>query len=335
MRELLSAHPNVYITHEPWFYIWNSLAPKEMSGDEFLDAYFHTFSFHWLRMRPSDIRKELASPLARSEVRLAFREIMRQKAAAAGRIRYGEKTPGHTDHLADIYRDFPDAKVIVMIRDPRSTVDSTQKMVWGSQVDLANCIAYEIGRKRVEPFTDRVMLVKLEDLLRDPEAKMRQVLDFVDEPWNTAVLDHATHNPWPGDMPPVPWLRSASEPLVGTEVRLPRMAPERIRLIETVCRASMKRYGYDAVKLDNPPSTLSTAARIASETPETLRYLWKVISLFKRLRDQTKWREYTVYVRMYKELNPRWWIDNKDLEVPLPPDWPEEPVFPQSRSHAS
>ncbi len=330
MRVLLSAHPNIYITHEPWFYIWNSLCPDDVSGDQFLRYYFQTFSFRWLKIARSEVLKNLPPTLPRKDVHWAFREIMRLKAEALGRNRYGEKTPGETDYLKDIYEDFPDARVIVMVRDPRSTVDSTRKMVWGSKSDLANAIVYERTRRKIDKFRDRVLIVKLETLRLDPEGEMRRVLEFVGEEWDPAVLDHAANNPAPDDMPPVPWLRTASEPLVSTEMRLPNMAPERLRLIETVCRTSMSRYGYEPLELENAPGFLDTMGRIASEIPATARYAWLVARLFQKLRDPRKWGELSVYIQMYTGLNPPWWEENKDFKVPGPPDLIEEPALPES-----
>ena len=329
MRELLSAHPNIYITHEPWFYIWNSLCPDDVSGDQFLRYYFETFSYRFLRLAPSRVLRALPSSLPRKDVHRAFQEIMRQKAADLGRDHYGEKTPGETDHLAEIYSDFPDARVIVMVRDPRSTVDSTKRMVWGSSSDLANAVVYERTRRKVDKFRDRVLLVKLEVLRRDPEAEMRRVLEFVGEEWNAAVLDHAANNPAPGDMPPVPWLRTASEPLVSTEMRLPNIAPERLSLIEFVCKTSMKRYGYEPVELKNAPGLASIMGRIASEIPETLRYVGRVIRMFNSMHDPQKWGSLK-YVKMYYGLNPIWWAENKDLVVPMAPDLIEEPALPEA-----
>ena len=321
--------------HEPWFYMWNSFCPAGMSGDEFLTHYFETFSFRWLRMRPKDIMDALPHPLPRSELRLAFAEMMRQKAEAAGRIRYGEKTPSDTDYLPAIYRDFPDAKVIIMIRDPRSTADSTRHMVWGSQVDLANAIAYEIGRRKADDFRNRVLFVKLENLRLNPESEMRRVLDFVDEPWDDAVLDHAKNNPWPGDMPPVPWLKTAEEPLIPTETHLPNMDPMRVRLIEIICRKSMKRFGYEKMKLQDPPSNAAVYAHMASELPEALRYVWTAMRIFTKLRKPEQWGKPSAYVRMFFGLNPQWWDDNVNLQIPLPPEWPEEKVYPPARSKVS
>jgi hypothetical protein len=158
---------------------------------------------------------------------------------------------------------------------------------------------------------------------------MRRVLDFVGEEWNAAVLDHAANNPAPGDMPPVPWLRNASEPLVSTEMRLPNMAPERIRLIELVCRTSMERYGYQPAALESAPGRAGTIARIASEVPETARYIWRVIRMFNNMHEARKWGSLP-YVKMYEGLNPPWWAENKDLALPKPPDLIEEPALPEA-----
>ena len=332
MRSLLSAHPNIYILHEPWFYTWNSLCPKDVSGEQFLKYYFDTFSFKWLQLRPADVLDALPASFPRDNVRIAFREIMRQKAEAAGKPRYGEKTPGNSYDLPSIFRDFPDSPVIVMVRDPRSTVDSTRKMVWGSQTDLANCIAYEISRREADKFKNRVLFVKLEDLRLNPEAELRRVLDYVGEPWDPAVLDHSKNNPWPGDMPPVPWLQNAAEPLVPTETRLPNMEPVRVRLVEMLCGKSMKRFGYEKMKLQDPPGNAAVYKRIASEIPETLRYAWTVTRMYGKLRKPEQWAVLSVYVTMFRGMNPEFWKDNPGIEIPLPPAFPEEKVYPPVRS---
>ena len=321
MRELLSAHPNIYITHEPWFYIWNDLCPKEYSGDEFLKYYFQTFSFRWLRLKPADVLKNLDRHLPREQLWLAFREIMQQKARALGRERYGEKTPGHMDHLGEIFRDFPDARVVLMLRDPRSTVESTRRQVWGCQRDLGNCLVYERSRKKAQKFEDRLLTVKLEALRLNPEREMRRILDFVGEPWDSAVLDHAANNPDPNDMPPVPWLQSAAEPLVPSEMRLPAISPERLRLIETICGGSMKRYGYEKAVLESEPSTVETWRRIVGEVPETARYAWTMIKIYQKLRDPHRWGSAVAsYGHVFANLNRPWWNEHKDMTFPIAPE---------------
>jgi len=323
MRVLLSSHPNIYITHEPWFYVWLGLCPRTMSGDEFLRAYFRTFSFRWLRLDPAAVMGVLPSPLPRGSVHLGFRAIMKLKAAAFGRQRWGEKTPGHIDHLPEIFRDFPDARVIVMVRDPRTAVDSTRRMVWGSESDLANSLAYVSGLRNAAPFRDRVLSVKLEELRQEPERAMRRVLDFVEEPWDGAVLDHASNNPDPMDMPPVPWLQTATEPLRGVDTRLRAMEPDRVRLIETVCRASMRRHGYQPAERRTITGSVRTWLRLAAEAPEAARHVWRLTRRFMALRNPALWDSPMArYGYLFEGLNPAWWAENEGFVFPTPPELP-------------
>ena len=332
MRVLLSSHPKIYITHEPWFYVWLGLCPQNMSGDEFLWAYFRTFSFRWLRLNPTDVMRALPSPLPRSSVHLGFRAIMKLKAAAFGRQHWGEKSPGHIDHMTEIFRDFPDAKVIMMVRDPRTTVDSTRRMVWGSQSDLANSLGYVRGLKNATGFRDRVLSVKLEELRQEPERKMRRVLDFVEEPWEVAVLDHVSNNPDPLDMPPVPWLQTATEPLRGVDTRLHAMDPDRVRLIETVCRASMRRYGYEPTELRTVTGSVRTWLRLAAEVPETARHVWRLTRRFQALRNPALWDSPMArYGYLFEGLNPAWWAENEGFVFPTPPELPSPGPVPLRR----
>jgi hypothetical protein len=248
---------------------------------------------------------------------------MKLKAAAFGRQRWGEKTPGHIDHLPEIVRDFPDARVIVMVRDPRTTVDSTRRMVWGSRSDLANSLAYERGLRKAARFRDRVLWVKLEELQREPRREMRRVLDFVDAPWDDAVLDHVRNNPDPFDMPPVPWLQTATGPLRGVDGQPHPMDPDRVRLIEMVCRVSMRRHGYEPTGPRTVAGNVRTWLRIAAEVPEAARHAWRLTRRFMALRNPALWDSPLAgYGALFEGLNPAWRAGNEGFVFPTPPALP-------------
>ena len=158
LRFMLSAHPRIYLTHEASFYVWESLLPK----DDFVESYLQTYSFRWMRVDPARVRARVVDPGRSAD---AFTAVMREKAAQYGRVRWGDKTPGHTHFLKRIFEDFPEAKVVHIVRDPRATVLSLCRMPWASKSPYANAVYCELDWKKAEPFRERMLQVRLEDLL--------------------------------------------------------------------------------------------------------------------------------------------------------------------------
>ena len=129
----------------------------------------------------------------------AFFELV---AARRGKRRWAEKTPLNVRHLAWIFRHFPNARFIHVLRDGRDVVCSLRSHpvrrfvdgAWASvpqNRSVASCIRQwltltgEGMRWRADP---RYLEVRYEDLVQDPEATMRRVMAFVGEPFDEAWL---------------------------------------------------------------------------------------------------------------------------------------------------
>ncbi|WP_141732237.1 sulfotransferase family protein [Oligoflexus tunisiensis] len=272
MRLMLCAHPRIYISHEASFYVWDALYARGRNARDFLRYYVQTFSFRWLGIDPTDVLRSVDASCPRDKAHQAFTATMRLKAAQYNKPRWGDKTPSHTAYLRKIFADYPDARVIHMVRDPRGVVMSLSRMPWASDSLVANSLFCETARAQVEPFKDRVIEVKLEDLLAEPRATMQTVLDFVDEPWDDAVLNHSAHLPDTADMPPFEWLEGAARERSAPKARWQDLSALDIRLIEYLNRKGMKAYGYKRAVLDTEPSRVAMIGRFLQELPEALRF---------------------------------------------------------------
>jgi hypothetical protein len=112
-----------------------------------------------------------------------------------GKVRWVEKSPVYTLHLDLIEQMYPDAQYIHLVRDARDVVASTKDR-WGWRAALGTALrkwrlyvitARAFGAK-VGP--ERYHELRYEDLVAEPEAKMRAVLEFLGEPWDLAVLEY-------------------------------------------------------------------------------------------------------------------------------------------------
>ena len=131
-----------------------------------------------------------------AELRAFYGGIYGGFAARHGATRWGDKTPFHTWHMHRLARVFPDAVFVGTVRHPgavaaslhdrfgftwdagvRHWVRSTTEMVWrGSRLG------------------DRFLLCRYEDVVTDPEPVLRELFDWLGEPWLPQVLAfHEVH----------------------------------------------------------------------------------------------------------------------------------------------
>ena len=134
-------------------------------------------------------------------------DIDRTKVQGTGRI-WGEKTPRHIFSAAPIFTTFPNARMIVMVRDPRGVVASyrdwnnrwsaeqgatgaltteakaeVRRVRWSYSLTLSVLLwrsAISTGLSLLRTYgRDRVMLVKFEDLISSSSSVTGQVCDFL------------------------------------------------------------------------------------------------------------------------------------------------------------
>jgi hypothetical protein len=322
---MLCAHPRIYIAHETSFYVFEELYRRSATGREFLAYYFQSPWFRWLRVDPVRVLEGLPDPLPRERVADAFAAILREKAARYGRVRYGDKTPAHASHLERIFTDFPGARVIHIIRDPRSTAISLSRMPWASASLVVNARLCAKQRREVAPFRDRVLEIRLEDLLAMPEGTMRRVLDYVGEPWDPAVLAHEVHIPDAHDIPPLPWLESAARPRSAAAAQWTSLPPAQIRAIERISRQLMAEGGYEPARLEREPGRLATWWAGAREFLAWLHYYGAYFRIGLWLRDPRHFdAEWTR--TLWRRVNPGAWALYPGFEIPTAPPVPAAAV---------
>lgn len=151
---------------------------------------------------------------------------------------------------------------------------------------------------------------------------MGEVLDFVGEPWDDAVLDHPSHGPGAEDMPPVPWFGGAATPV---KHRPPPTwtdhDPVRVRMMERLNRKSLAGFGYAPANLPVEPSGLSVLLRWLGELPRFAYDVVLFLYLAWKSRDQND--ESEDGKALFKKLNPPAWENYPGLVMPDPPRHPE------------
>ncbi len=115
-----------------------------------------------------------------------------------------EKTPHNLCHIAALSRIYPRARFVHVIRDGRAVAASRARQQWvdprsglrpnhdENPLAAAGYWASVLHQvRRGLPFAlGRVIEIRYEDLVADPESALRRVLTFLGEEWSAGVLEH-------------------------------------------------------------------------------------------------------------------------------------------------
>jgi Sulfotransferase family len=189
-RAIFDSHPNLAIPGESHFIV--HLAPNRrryetgagfdveaLLADLLPHPRFRLWGLAEDRVRTA-LRERPPSNLAD-----AVRTVFAEYAAAQGKGRYGDKTPGYVSHLPLVAALFPEARFVHILRDGRDVALSYLDVSFGPDTLERAALHWkrfvERGRQagsRLGP--DRYVEVRYEDLLGDPEQIVRSLCGFID-----------------------------------------------------------------------------------------------------------------------------------------------------------
>lgn len=174
-------------------------------------------------------------------------EFFSRYAAERGKRRWAEKTPKNVLHIAYLFRLFPEARFIHMVRDPRDVHCSVVEKAHTTTPRWLGVTAEETARgwvRRVEIAgawrgDERYLEIRYEDLVAVPREMMAHVLCFLAEPWDERILE-AVPSAGGGEV------RNVDRPVFGTSAGRWRedLAPAEVRTIEEIAGPTMLALGY-------------------------------------------------------------------------------------------
>jgi hypothetical protein len=162
---------------------------------------------------------------------------------------FGEKTPEHTGHLDRIRQLFPEAKIIVLYRDGRDVALSLTKTPWAPAGIYANFVIWLYYQSIVSRVRSRgdsnLYFVRYEDIVARPGREFRDVLSFLDLPYEPAVTEGCGNR---DGIPPreYRWKAGALQKITPERVGTFRseLAPEEIAVLERLGRHTLASFGY-------------------------------------------------------------------------------------------
>lgn len=150
---------------------------------------------------------DIEAMLAASTCKIHFMELFYAQylASQPGKRRWADKTPGNVFSLEYIFRHFPDAKFIFVLRDGRDVVCSFVPFLKALHPRYERWDRLDTLRYASERWDEAVSVaaqfqsdprcisVRYEDMVSDAESTMRTVFQFLGERWDPRVLVYHEH----------------------------------------------------------------------------------------------------------------------------------------------
>src|ERR1043166_57399 len=217
---------------------WREHEYKNFPQQEFLEA------FGRIAFDPANAQRDLLALMAE-----AYAATM--GVPLDGIKRWIEKTPANRNHVDEIFKRFPNAKLLVTLRDPRAIL-ATQIALEKTRQTKRFSAYYVIAHWRVAAkLARRVrardvggLLVQFEQLVSEPSNVMRDVCDYLEIQFDPEVVLTPTKigEPWGGNSAAqIAFSKVSAEPASRWEKEL---SDEEIGWVEWHCRELMPEFGY-------------------------------------------------------------------------------------------
>ncbi|HEX9757383.1 MAG TPA: sulfotransferase [Nitrospiria bacterium] len=177
-----------------------------------------------------------------------YRILLEEYAKIKGATRFGEKTPGNVRHIDQLFRIFPNAKVIHIIRDPRDVVASSLKMPDASKDIIIHALSWASDIVLGNHFSNReesYIEVRYEDLTQHPKEEMERLCRFVGEEYSETMLEFykTSTNYFKNE----PWKKGTLKRVNTQSIRKGEkvLSRSKIFIIQKLTGFLMREYGYE------------------------------------------------------------------------------------------
>lgn len=171
----------------------------------------------------------------------------------------GIKESWNIEFFATLARSYPNAKFVIILRDPRAMVNSHLGVMSKEPSKVANILSYARHWRKYAAFTtqyqndpifaNRLYFLTHEQVLNDPAGKAKDLCEFLEIEYSPAMtdtnnfIDYSTGNVWRGNS-------SFEEVTAGfsphrAERWREKLDPRVLRMIEFTCGPDMNLMGYE------------------------------------------------------------------------------------------
>jgi len=177
--------------------------------------------------------------------------IYEQFRQAEGKPRWGCKSTFMVDHIAEVLAEYPAARFVWLIRDPRDVASSAKSSVFGPCHPFLTAVLWrrqqETAHAALEQYGSGVVhQLRYEDLVREPAEEMAGVCKFLDEPYEPGILEYHRSTAARQTARLAESWRNTDRPIAATSVGRYReaLSPSERMQVEIAAGPLMERLGY-------------------------------------------------------------------------------------------
>lgn len=200
LRLVLNSHPSIAIPHPPHFMRYLApLAPaygdlREEGSRRALTRDALTLLRAHIHPWEHPVDEDLVVATASATLFGVVSAIYEQYRVAEGKPRWGCKSTFMVDHHADVLAEYPDARFVWLVRDPRDVAASAKRAVFGPCHPRLTAELWERQQRCAlgalhECGPGVVYLLRYEDLVARPEEEIAKLCTFAGEPFQPEMLD--------------------------------------------------------------------------------------------------------------------------------------------------
>jgi sulfotransferase family protein len=260
MRAFLASHPRIAIPQvgsnmETYFLGRYGDLADPANLERCLDAMLRYKHVAFLRPDADRIRRDFAEGPATYERLFAL--FLIQFAEREGKPRWGAQTGLIERYADDLVAAHPGVRIVHMLRDPRDRYEASLALWPDGKGRAGGAVARwnystALAERHLRRYPGRYLLVRFEDLIREPEATLRRVMTFLDEDYDPRMLampDAEKHRAMLRDRA----VEAGVEPATGSTALSERfiggyrgtVPPAELAFIQLHAGRRMRRYGYE------------------------------------------------------------------------------------------
>jgi hypothetical protein len=192
---LLASHPNIAMSRRTnmWTHYYNQYGDisKTENFERCLSMMMRYKRLHKLNPDPERVRHEFMQG-KRTYARL-FALLEEHFAEQLDKPRWGDKSLNTERYTDLIFAAYPGARIIHMVRDPRDRYASSLKRWKVSRSGIGGATALwlttiGLAERNQARFPEQYMIIRYEDLVAQPEKKLREICTFIDEEYVSEML---------------------------------------------------------------------------------------------------------------------------------------------------
>ena len=301
LKEMLDQHSRLALPTESYFVpqLWDRHGERPERA-AFLEDVGRLARIREWGLTPAAVEERLPAEPTFAE---AIGAIYRAYADLRGKERYGDKTPSYMQRLDVLEKAFPGAQYVHLVRDGRDAALSFLAMrrrprfnwarprgllsfaaQWRRELEGARRLGARLGPGRYAE-------LRYEDLVADPQAKLRELCAFLDLDWEPGLLEYH-RGVDAGALADHPKL--AEPPGAGRSDWRTQLAAAQQERFEAVAGPMLDAYGYER-RFPRPSPGAQT--RAAAERAGLAARIWTWDVSLAAVRRSPAWRLRQVYIR--------------------------------------